>query len=128
MSTLKLEIVTPHGVIYDGDVKIVTLCGKEGEFGVLPGHASVVSLLDAGTISATTDDNKEIVVAINGGYAKVSEEKVSCIVDGAVAITDEEGDLSASLNKAKELLKGAQASDTTIAATVSKVESIKKKR
>ncbi len=126
MSTIKLEIVTPHGVIYDGDVKMATLCGKDGEFGVLPGHASLVSLLDAGIISATTADNKEIVVAINGGYAKVSEDKISCIVDGAVVITDEDGKLSENLNKAKELLKSAQASDTVIAATVSKVESIKK--
>jgi len=126
MSNLKLEIVTPHGVIYNGDVKVVTLCGKDGEFGVLPQHASLVSLLDAGVISATTDDNKEIVIAINGGYAKVSENKVSCIVDGAVAITDEEGELSENLSKAKELLKKAQSSDTTIAAAVSKIESIKK--
>ena len=126
MSTIKLEIVTPHGVIYDGDVKMATLCGKDGEFGVLPGHASLVSLLDAGIISATTADNKEIVVAINGGYAKVSEDKISCIVDGAVVITDEDGKLSENLNKAKELLKSAQASDSVIAATVSKVESIKK--
>ena len=126
MSTIKLEIVTPHGVIYDGDVKMATLCGKDGEFGVLPGHAALVSLLDAGIISATTADNKEIVIAINGGYAKVSEDKISCIVDGAVVITDEDGKLSENLNKAKELLKSAQASDTVIAATVSKVESIKK--
>ncbi len=126
MSKMKLEIVTPHGVIFDGDVKVVTLCGKDGEFGVLPQHASLVSLLDAGVISATTADGKEIVVAINGGYAKVSEDKVSCIVDGAVAITDEDGELSESLNKAKELLKSAQASDTVIATTVSKIESIKK--
>ncbi len=127
MSTIKLEIVTPHGVIYNDDVKMVTLCGKDGEFGVLPGHAALVSLLDAGVISATTDDNKEIVVAINGGYAKVSEDKVSCIVDGAVAITDEEGQLSENLEKAKELLKKAQTSDTAIATAVSKIESIKKK-
>jgi len=126
MSKMKLEIVTPHGVIFDGDVKVVTLCGKDGEFGVLPQHASLVSLLDAGVISATTADGKEIVVAINGGYAKVSEDKVSCIVDGAVAITDEDGELSESLKKAKELLKSAQASDTVIATTVSKIESIKK--
>jgi len=126
MSIMKLEIVTPHGVIFDGDVKVVTLCGKDGEFGVLPQHASLVSLLDAGVISATTAEGKELVVAINGGYAKVSEDKVSCIVDGAVAITDEDGELSESLNKAKELLKSAQASDTVIATTVSKIESIKK--
>jgi len=126
MSTIKLEIVTPNGVIYNGDVKVVTLCGKDGEFGVLPGHAALVSLLDAGLISATTSDNKEVVVAINGGYAKVSEEKVSCIVDGAVAVNDEEGNLSDNIAKAKELLKSAQSSDTTIATAVSKIESIKK--
>jgi F-type H+-transporting ATPase subunit epsilon len=126
MNTIKLEIVTPHGVIYDGNVKVVTLCGKDGEFGVLPGHAALVSLLDAGVISATTEDNKEIVIAINGGYAKVSEEKVSCIVDGAVVVNDEEGKLSENIAKAKELLKSAQTSDTAIATAVSKVESIKK--
>jgi F-type H+-transporting ATPase subunit epsilon len=126
MSSIKLEIVTPAGVIYDGDVKVVTLCGKEGEFGVLPGHAALVSLLDAGLISATTDDNKELVVAINGGYTKVSEEKVSCIVDGAVSVNDEEGEISENIAKAKDLLKSAQSSDTTIAAAVSKIESIKK--
>jgi len=126
MSTMKLEIVTPYGVIYDGDVKMATLCGKDGEFGVLPQHASLVSLLDAGVISATTADNKDIVVAINGGYAKVSEEKVSCIVDGAIAITDEDGELSENIKKAKELLKSASASEVIIAAAVSKIESIKK--
>jgi len=126
MSTMKLEIVTPHGVIYNGDVKMATLCGKDGEFGVLPEHASLVSLLDAGVISATTAENKEIVVAINGGYAKVSEDKISCIVDGAVAITDEDGKLSDNISKAKELLKSAHTNDTTIATAVSKIESIKK--
>lgn len=125
MSTIKLEIVTPHGVIYDGNVSVVTLCGKDGEFGVLPGHASLVSLLDAGIITATTAEKKEIVVAINGGYAKVSEEKVSTIVDGAVAIKDETGKLSSNLEKAKELLKSAQTSATAIATAVSKVDTIK---
>jgi len=103
----------------------VTLCGKDGEFGVLPGHASVVSLLDAGVITAKTADNKEIVVAVNGGYAKVSEEKVSTIVDGAVAVKDETGALSANIEKAKELLKSSHTSDTAIATAVSRIESIK---
>jgi len=126
MSTIKLEIVTPNGVIYDGDVKVVTLCGKEGEFGVLPGHASLVSLLDAGVISATTKDGKDVEVAINSGYAKVSEERVLAIVDGAVVVKDEEGVLSHNIEEAKKLLKSAQTSDAIIATAVSKVESIKK--
>ncbi len=125
MSTIKLEIVTPQGVVYDGDVKIATLCGKEGEFGVLPQHASLVSLLDAGVISATTASSKELVVAINGGYAKVDENKITCVVDGAVVVKDEEGVLSQNIEEAKKLLKSAQTSDTAIATAVSKVESIK---
>ena len=126
MNTIKLEIVTPNGTVYDGDVKIATLCGKEGEFGVLPGHASLVSLLDAGVISATTADNKELSIAINGGYAKVSEERILAVVDGAVVIKDEEGVLSDNIQKAKELLQKAQTTDAVIATAVSKIESIKK--
>lgn len=125
MSTIKLEIVTPQGVIYDGKVTMVTLCGKDGEFGVLPGHASLVSLLEAGLISAKTADNKEIIVAINGGYVKVSEEKVSTIVDGAVAVKDETGKLSSNLEKAKELLKSSHTNDTAIASAVSTIDKIK---
>ncbi len=124
---MKLEIVTPGGLIYEGDVKMVTLPGKEGEFGVLPGHASLVSLLDTGVITVETAEGKEIMIAINHGYVKVDENKVSCIVDGAVLITDEEGTLSEKMEEAKELLRKAQTSDVAIAAAVGKVESIKKK-
>ncbi len=126
MKTMKLEIVTPNGLIYEGDVKMVTLPGKEGEFGVLPEHASLVSLLETGVITIETTEGKEIMVAINRGYVKVDENKVSCIVDGAVLINDEEGRLSQRMAEAKELLKSAQTSDVAIAAAVSKVESIKK--
>jgi len=128
MKTMKLEIVTPHGLVYDADVAQVTLPGKEGEFGVLPEHASLVALLDAGVITIETADKKEINVAINSGYVKVDENKVSCIVDGAVTLSDEDGQLSARLEEAKELLKKAETSSTAIATAVSKVESIAKVR
>ncbi len=126
MKTMKLEIVTPGGIIYDDDVAMVTLPGKEGEFGVLPEHASLVSLLETGVITIETVEKREIVVAINQGYVKVDENKVSCIVDGAVLISDEEGKLADRMDEAKELLQKAQTSDVAIATAVSKVESIKK--
>ncbi|MBU1669024.1 F0F1 ATP synthase subunit epsilon [bacterium] len=127
MKLLKLEIVTPDGVIFDDEVKQVTLPGSEGEFGVLADHAALVSLLDTGVITIDRQDNKEVSVAINGGYVKVEEEKTLCVVDGAVALSGEDTHLAQAIAEAKELLERAQSSSMTIAAAVSKVENIKKR-
>ena len=126
MELMKLEIVTPNGVIFDADVKQVTLPGSEGEFGVLAQHATLVSLLTAGVIVIETADSKELNVAINSGYVKVDEEKTTCIVDGAVALDGEDSDLAQALEDAKDLLKSAESSNTAIAAAVSKVEQLAK--
>ena len=126
MELMKLEIVTPEGVIFDDEVKQVTVPGGEGEFGVLAGHAAVVSLLDTGVITIERKDGRDVQVAINGGYVKVDEEKTLCMVDGAVALSGDDTNLAKALAEAKELLEKAQSSSTTIAAAISKIDSIKK--
>ena len=126
MELMKLEIVTPNGVIYDAEVKQVTLPGSEGEFGVLPKHATLVSLLATGVIVIEKKDGSEIAVAINSGYVKVDEEKTTCIVDGAVALSGDDSDLAQALEDAKTLLKSTEASNIAIASAVSKVEQIGK--
>jgi len=123
---MKLEIITPDGMIFDGEVKEVNLPGSEGEFGVLAGHATLVSLLDTGVIVYERADSKEVAVAINSGYVKVDEEKTTCIVDGAVALSGDDSDLAKALAEAKELLEKTQASSSAIAAAVAKVEQIGK--
>jgi F-type H+-transporting ATPase subunit epsilon len=124
MELMKLEIVTPLGVIFDDEIIQVTLPGSEGEFGVLAQHAALVSLLDAGVMVIETKDKKEISVAINGGYVKVEEEKTLCVVDGAVALDTEDSDLSTALAKAKDLLRKAGESNVGIATAMSKIEKI----
>ena len=126
MELMKLEIVTPNGVIFDDDVRQVTLPGSEGEFGVLPKHATLVSLLETGVIDIVKADGSELSVAINSGYVKVDEEKTTCIVDGAVALSGDDSELAKALEEAKELLKKAESANTVIAAAVSKVEQIGK--
>ncbi len=126
MELLKLEIVTPDGVIFDAEVKQVNLPGSEGEFGVLPKHATLVSLLDTGIIVIENADGSDLSVAINSGYVKVDEEKTICIVDGAVSISGEGSDLADALNNAKVLLKSAESSGIAIASAVAKVEQIGK--
>jgi F-type H+-transporting ATPase subunit epsilon len=113
-------------VIFDAEVKQVTLPGSEGEFGVLAKHATLVSLLDTGVIVIEKADGSEVAVAINSGYVKVDEEKTTCIVDGAVALSGEDSDLAKALEAAKTLLKSAESSNTAIASAVAKVEQIGK--
>ncbi len=127
MDTIKLEIVTPHGEIFNKEVKSVTLPGKEGEFGVLPGHASLVSLLKTGVIDIEKTDGKHELVAINWGHVNVEETKVTILADGAVAVKGEsESEIAASLAEAKKLLESASDSDVAIAAATAKIESAAK--
>jgi len=125
MKLMKLEIVTPLGVIFDDDVKQVTLPGSEGEFGVLPEHSAILSMLDAGVVVINTKDGKDLSVAINGGYVKVEENRTLCLVDGAVALSDDDN-LSKAIKEAKELLQKAGDSNIAIAAAISKVENMGK--
>ncbi|WP_069637964.1 ATP synthase F1 subunit epsilon [Campylobacter pinnipediorum] len=125
MNKLHLEIVTPQGQVFSGDVSSVVLPGSDGEFGVLPSHASLVSLLQAGIIDIQDLDNKHDIVAINWGYAKIDEEKVTILADGAVYVSgNSESDLSDSLNKAKELFNSISSDKNAFAATISKMENI----
>ncbi|SFZ97994.1 ATP synthase epsilon chain [hydrothermal vent metagenome] len=126
MELMKLEIITPNGVIFDSEVQQVNLPGSEGEFGVLAKHATLVSLLSAGVIVIEKADGSEVAVAINSGYVKVDEEKTTCIVDGAVALHGEGTDLAKALEDAKALLKSAESSSMAITAAVAKVDSLGK--
>ena len=127
MDTLKLEIVTPEGQIFSGEIKDVTLPGSEGEFGVYPNHASLVSLLQAGVIDIELVDGRHEAVAISWGHAKVDENSVTVLADGAVAVTgSSESEIASSLQSAKKLIESMSDSNTAIAAATAKIESIAK--
>ncbi|MDY0322163.1 MAG: ATP synthase F1 subunit epsilon [Arcobacteraceae bacterium] len=123
MSTVKLSIVTPNGMIFEGDVKSVTLPGKEGEFGVLPGHASLVSTLTVGVIVIEGEKNTD-AIAINWGHVKVNESSVDVLVDGAIALTSGEGsEIAANIEAAKELVNSVKDANVSLAAVEAKINS-----
>lgn len=124
MDTIKLSIVTPNGEIFHSDVKSVTLPGKEGEFGVLPHHASLVSSLTVGVIEIETKDARKEAVAINWGHVKVSEDTVDILVDGAVSLSaNDDSELSKKLEEAKKLVNSVQDSSAPMAAVEAKINS-----
>lgn len=129
MDKLHLEIVTPEGLVFSRKVASVVLPGSDGEFGVLPGHASLVSLLQAGVIDIAVENSKRDVVAINWGYAEVDEQKVTVLADGAVYLHgSDDSELAMNLTKAKELIAAASSETTAFAATIAKLDDMAKSR
>ena len=121
---MTIDIVTPLGRIFEGEIKEATFPGSEGEFGVLEGHAPLMTNLKPGVITIKKTDGKEEMIAINWGYVEVSPQKVNVLVDGAVPIKGpDESAIAKSIEKAKELLKQATDSDTLVAAVSAKIES-----
>ena len=123
MDTIKLSIVTPNGEIFNDDVKTVTLPGKEGEFGVLAGHASLVSSLTVGVIIIEKADTTE-AVAINWGHVKVDEKSVDVLADGAIALTSgQDSEIAKNIEAAKELVNSVKDSNISVAAVEAKINS-----
>jgi len=124
METLNLEVVTPSGLIFSGSVLSVTLPGEEGEFGVLPHHASLTTQLKAGVVDIEKEDKNVESIVVNWGVVQVDEAKVVVLVDGAVAIRGEtESEVAKALDEAKTLLADVSDSNLAIASVSAKIES-----
>ena len=79
---LILEIVTPEKMAFSGNVEEVTIPGTEGEFGVLRGHASLLSSIETGELSYIRD-GKRTHYAVSTGYAEVTSGRVTVLVETA---------------------------------------------
>lgn len=82
MNTIRLEIVTPERKIYSEDVNMVSLKGQEGELGILPNHAPLVTPLAISAIRIKKDD-KVCKIAVSGGFIEVSNNKAVILAETA---------------------------------------------
>ncbi|AZV46020.1 F0F1 ATP synthase subunit epsilon [Nautilia sp. PV-1] len=121
---MKLDIVTPLGRIYEGEIKEAYFPGIEGEFGVLEGHAPLMTTLQPGVITVKKEDGSEEIIAINTGYVEVTPDHVNVLVDGAQPVSGEKaGDIAEAIEKAKKLIRDAANSDVLVASVEAKIES-----
>lgn len=77
---IHLEIVTPERRVIERDVDEVILPGIEGSFGVLPGHAPMLSGLSAG-VAVARGGGDDVVMAISAGYAEVEPSRVIVVAE-----------------------------------------------
>lgn len=82
MSTLQVDIVTPDGKVYDGEVNMVRARTVEGEIGVLPRHMPLVSPLKIGVVRLKLEDEDEHV-AVAGGFIEVTPDHVTILAEAA---------------------------------------------
>jgi F-type H+-transporting ATPase subunit epsilon len=85
--TLKLEIVTPTGVIYSQDVTMVTLPAVGGELGIYPHHVPLLARIQPGEMTVRTDGGEDYI-AVGRGLVEITGDRVSIVTDMAVAAKD----------------------------------------
>jgi F-type H+-transporting ATPase subunit epsilon len=82
--TLKLEIITPEGIVYSDDVEMVTLPGIVGEMGVLPQHVPLMTQMVPGEI-VVHKNGRDTFIATGEGLIEVEARRVSVLTDLAIA-------------------------------------------
>ena len=78
--SLKLKIVSPEKIQYDGEVSIVTVPGTLGRFQVLQGHQPIISSLEKGVVEYIDKDGKHNIEIV-GGFVEVRSDEVSLCVE-----------------------------------------------
>jgi F-type H+-transporting ATPase subunit epsilon len=110
-SNLKLEIVTPYGLIMSEDVDEVTCSGSEGDFGVLPGHVPFFTTLKVGMLIYKKGSSVKYVF-VNWGYAEVGPDRVMILADSAEKSEDIDMERAkAAMKRAEERLKKVEEFD-----------------
>lgn len=107
--TLQFELVAPERLIFSGDVEMVVVPGTEGDFGVLPGHALLISTLRPGVIEIYEDEKPKERYVVAEGFAEVTGERctvLSAEVFETAAIDRAEAE--ARLERAQHALRDAE--------------------
>jgi F-type H+-transporting ATPase subunit epsilon len=82
MATTRLEIVTAEGVVFSDDVDVVVAPGVEGQLGVLPHHAPLMTTLMPGEL-VVRKGGEEFSLAISGGFLEVRPDRIIILADAA---------------------------------------------
>jgi len=79
---MKLDIVTAEGVVYSNEVDVVVAPGIEGQLGILPHHAPLMTTLQPGELRVRKG-GEEFSLAISGGFLEVRPDRVIILADAA---------------------------------------------
>jgi len=82
MATIKLEIITAERQVFSDDVNTVVAPGVEGELGILPHHAPLITMLKPGEV-LIRKDSEETYLFVSGGFLEVRPDKIIILADAS---------------------------------------------
>jgi F-type H+-transporting ATPase subunit epsilon len=107
MDTIHVDIVSAEGEIFSGPASMVFLPASEGEIGVAPRHAPLLTLLKPGEVRVRAPDGEDHFFYVGGGALEVQPKKVTVLADTAARAKDlDEAAAAAARQRAESVLSG----------------------
>lgn len=124
MAKMKLEIITVERALFSDEVDSLVAPGIEGELGILPHHAPLLTALKPGELRITKD-GREQFLAVGGGFLEVIANEVKVLADSAERAEEiDEARAQAAMKRAQEALanRGAEQSLESALAALRRAE------
>ena len=83
MPKYSINIATPQGSLFSGEVTTCTATGLNGKFQVLNNHAPMLSIIDVGELNIEYPDGKREYIATSNGFLEINKNQLSIIVESA---------------------------------------------
>ncbi|QXG61537.1 F0F1 ATP synthase subunit epsilon [Bacillus spizizenii] len=113
MKTVKVNIVTPDGPVYDADIEMVSVRAESGDLGILPGHIPTVAPLKIGAVRLKKDGQTELV-AVSGGFVEVRPDQVTILAQAAETAGGIDKERAAAARQRAQERLNSQSDDTDI--------------
>jgi F-type H+-transporting ATPase subunit epsilon len=134
MAIFRLEIVTAERMVYSDDVSAVIAWGVEGQLGILPHHAPLMTMLQPGDLMIRKD-KEEDYFAISGGFLEVRPDKVIVLADACeradeinVARAEEAKNRAQETMKAGLLTADAAVAEAALRRSLARLKAAEKRR
>ena len=107
MDTIHVDIVSAEGEIFSGPARMVFLPASEGEIGVMPRHAPLLTLLKPGEVRVQPPEGEELFFYVGGGALEIQPKRVTVLADTAARAKDlDEAAAIAARQRAEQALAG----------------------
>ena len=138
MSSLTVDVVSAENEIYSGEATFVSLPGEQGDLGIYPNHAPLITKIKPGVVTIKKDGSNDETIFVAGGILEVQPRSITVLADTAIRAEDlDEGRLLDAQKKAQEELSKLENTEqiasvenelAVLAAEIATVRKLKKRQ